>query len=105
MSRVLAIFDVDGTLVPRPGMEMRFARFLLACLGFFPHLLMEVYFGYAGKHVAHMASGSSQGGHLHDVVVIGGLVVSLIVMIIVSGVAHRALSEAVSGATEVIDSG
>ena len=30
MSRVLAIFDVDGTLVPRPGMEMRFARFLLA---------------------------------------------------------------------------
>ncbi|MGD2084351.1 MAG: haloacid dehalogenase-like hydrolase [Chromatiales bacterium] len=30
MRRALAIFDVDGTLVPPPGAEVRFARFLRA---------------------------------------------------------------------------
>jgi len=76
--------------------SVRFAGFMLACLGFLPHLVLEVYFGYAGKHVARMAGGYVQGGHLHDVVVIGGLVVALIVLIIVSRTAHKALSEAVS---------
>lgn len=75
---------------------VRFAGFLLACLGFIPHLFLEAYFGYAGRHVAHMASGTVHGGHFHDVVVIGGLVAVLIVMIILSRTAHKALSEAVS---------
>lgn len=29
MSRTIAVFDVDGTLVPKPSTEVRFARFLV----------------------------------------------------------------------------
>lgn len=34
---------------------VRFAGFLFACLALAPNLFIEVYFGYAGKHLARMA--------------------------------------------------
>ena len=34
---------------------VRFPGFLLACLALTPHLLIEVYFGFAGKHLARIS--------------------------------------------------
>ena len=72
-------------------------RFVAACVGFLPTLCLEVYFGYAGKQ---MVGVSSQPGHeaaLHDVVMVAGLVVAIIVMVLISRMARRAV-EAVAEA-------
>jgi uncharacterized membrane protein YdjX (TVP38/TMEM64 family) len=74
-----------------------FLRFVAACVGFLPTLCLEVYFGYAGKQ---MVGVSSQPGHeaaLHDVVMVAGLVVAIIVMVLISRMARRAV-EAVAEA-------
>jgi uncharacterized membrane protein YdjX (TVP38/TMEM64 family) len=75
---------------------VRFSGFLLACLALTPHLFIEVYFGHAGKHIARMAGRHTQAVYLHDMAVIGGLVVTLIVMVFVSRAARKAVMEAVS---------
>lgn len=80
--------------------SVKFAGFLLASLGFFPHLLIEVYFGYAGKHVARIAGGRLPGETLHDVAVFGGLMIAVIVMIILSRAAHKVVSAAISEVDE-----
>lgn len=71
---------------------VHFGGFLLASLASFPHLLLEVYFGFAGKHVARMAGTAT--GHLHDIVVIGGLTLTIVVIVFVSRFAHKALLQA-----------
>jgi hypothetical protein len=63
-------------------------------------LLLEVNFGFAGKHVARMEGGSVATGRLHNVVVTGGLLPTLIVLIVISRVAHKALTVAVSKAVD-----
>jgi uncharacterized membrane protein YdjX (TVP38/TMEM64 family) len=73
---------------------VRFWGFLVASLATFPHLLLEVYLGFAGKHVARMAGRGTEAGYLHDSIVIGGLIVTLIVIALVSRIAHKALSAA-----------
>jgi uncharacterized membrane protein YdjX (TVP38/TMEM64 family) len=75
---------------------VRFGGFMVACLGLTPHLLIEVYFGYAGRHVAHMAGRDAQAVYLHDVVVIGGLAVVMAVLFLISRMAHKAVMEAVA---------
>jgi uncharacterized membrane protein YdjX (TVP38/TMEM64 family) len=76
---------------------VRFAGFMLACLAIVPHLLIEVYFGYAGRHVAHLAGEGRQAVYLHDAMIIGGLAVVLVVLVLVSRIAHKAVLDAVSG--------
>jgi uncharacterized membrane protein YdjX (TVP38/TMEM64 family) len=76
---------------------VRFTGFMLACLAIVPHLLIEVYFGYAGRHVAHLAGGGRQAVYLHDAMIIGGLAVVMVVLVLVSRMAHKAVLEAVSG--------
>jgi uncharacterized membrane protein YdjX (TVP38/TMEM64 family) len=76
---------------------VRFFGFLLASLATFPHLLLEVYFGFASKHVARMSSESAEAAHLHDAVVIGGLAVTVVVIVFVSRFARKALLAAVPG--------
>jgi uncharacterized membrane protein YdjX (TVP38/TMEM64 family) len=75
---------------------VKFAGFLFACLAFTPHLLIEVYFGFAGKHVARLAGGPTEAGRLHDLVVIGGLAITVIVVVLISKFAHKALTEALA---------
>jgi uncharacterized membrane protein YdjX (TVP38/TMEM64 family) len=73
---------------------VRFFGFFLASFATFPHLLLEVYFGFAGKHLARMTGRSAAAAHLHDAVVIGGLIVSVFVIVLASRYARKALMEA-----------
>ena len=75
---------------------VRFPGFLLACLALVPHQLIEVYFGYAGRHVAKMASRVSPPLRLHDAIVVGGLVACLVAMVVVSRVARKAVADRVA---------
>jgi len=73
---------------------VRFVGFLVACLAHSPNLVIEVYFGHAGRHLAGMAGGGTNT--LHDLAIIGGVVVCMIVLILVSRTVRKALARAVS---------
>ncbi len=75
---------------------VRFSGFLIGCLALTPNLAIEVYFGHAGKHVARMASGDTRTTHLHDLAIIGGLAVCIIVIVLISRTARRAVMQAVA---------
>jgi uncharacterized membrane protein YdjX (TVP38/TMEM64 family) len=68
-----------------------FVRFIAACVGFLPTLCLEVYFGYAGKQMVGVTSQPGHAAALHDVIMIAGLVVAIIVMVIISRMARRAV--------------
>jgi uncharacterized membrane protein YdjX (TVP38/TMEM64 family) len=74
-----------------------FLRFVAACIGFLPTLCLEVYFGYAGKQMVGVTSQPGHAAALHDVVMVAGLVVAIIVMVVISRMARRAV-EAVADA-------
>jgi uncharacterized membrane protein YdjX (TVP38/TMEM64 family) len=76
--------------------SVRFSGFLIGCLAMTPNLAIEVYFGHAGTHVARMAGGDARTAHLHDLAIIGGLAVCVIVMVLISKVARRAIMKAVA---------
>jgi len=68
-----------------------FLRFIAACVGFLPTLCLEVYFGYAGKQMVGVTSQPGHAAALQDVIMIAGLVVAIIVMVLISRMAHRAV--------------
>ena len=73
-----------------------FSGFLIACLALTPNLVIGVYFGHVGKHVARLAGSDAQIVHLHDLAIIGGLVVCIAVMVLVSRMARKAVMQAVA---------
>jgi uncharacterized membrane protein YdjX (TVP38/TMEM64 family) len=75
---------------------VRFGGFLLACLALVPNLAIEVYVGYAGRHIARIAGRHAPNVYLHDLAPIGGLVVVIIVMVLVSRMARKAVMQAAS---------
>jgi len=75
---------------------VKFSGFLLASLASTPHQLIEIYFGFAGKHVARLASGDTEFGNLHDLVVIGGLVITVLVVLLGSRRAQKELMQALA---------
>lgn len=77
---------------------VRFPGFILACAGMIPTLFLEVYFGYAGRHVARLAGRSTQAVILHDVVVFSGLAACILVVVLVSRRARKAVIAAVDSA-------
>jgi len=77
-----------------------FAGFLFACLAHIPNLAVEVYFGYVGKHIARIAGQKAPAVVLHDLIVIGGLVVTVIVMVFVSRTAYKTVMETVSKSSD-----
>jgi uncharacterized membrane protein YdjX (TVP38/TMEM64 family) len=79
---------------------VRFGGFMLACLAVAPHLLLEVYFGYAGRHVAHMAARDHQELYVHDLAVLGGLAIAMVVLALVSKMAYKAVLGAVAESRE-----
>jgi uncharacterized membrane protein YdjX (TVP38/TMEM64 family) len=77
---------------------VRFPGFLLASLAFLPHQVVEVYFGYAGRHVAKIVGRHGPAVYLHDIAVIGGLIVCIIALAFITRTARRAVAEAVAEA-------
>ena len=75
---------------------VRFSGFLIAGLALAPNFLIEVYFGYVGKHAARMAGTGLQAARMHDLAVFGGLAVCVVVMVLVSRMARKAVMEAVA---------
>jgi uncharacterized membrane protein YdjX (TVP38/TMEM64 family) len=75
---------------------VRFAGYIVACLASSLNLIIEVYFGYAGQHAAMLAGGESRSERLHDLAIIGGLVVGVAMMICLSRMARKAIMQAVA---------
>jgi len=75
---------------------VRFSGFLIACLALTPNFLMEVYFGYVGKHAVRLAGSDARSAHLHDLALFGGLAVCVVVMFLVSKMARKAVMQAVA---------
>ena len=75
---------------------LRFSRFLIACLALTPNLMIEVYFGYLGKHAVMLTGSETRAAHLHDLAMIGGFVVCVAVMVLVSRIARKAVLQAVA---------
>ena len=75
---------------------VRFSGFLLACLALIPNLVIEVYFGYVGRHAARLAVSNARTDHLHDLVIFGGLAACVAVVVLVSRMAHKTVLRAVA---------
>jgi uncharacterized membrane protein YdjX (TVP38/TMEM64 family) len=75
---------------------VRFLGFMIALLALTPNLIIEVYFGHVGKHAARLAGSDARTAHMHDLVIIGGLVVCVTVMVLVSRMARKAVMQAVA---------
>jgi uncharacterized membrane protein YdjX (TVP38/TMEM64 family) len=75
---------------------VRFSGFLIACLALTPNLAIEVYFGHVGKHAARLLGSNARTAHLHDLAIIGGLSVCVVVMVLVSRMARKAVMQAVA---------
>jgi uncharacterized membrane protein YdjX (TVP38/TMEM64 family) len=73
---------------------VRFSGFLIACLALAPNLAIEVYFGHVGKHAARLAGSAAPVVNLHDLAIIGGLLVCVTVMVLVSRMARKAVTQA-----------
>lgn len=72
----------------------------IACLALIPNVVVEVYFGYAGKHAAHISGRDKSALYPHAIVVFSGLAVTIVVVIVVARMAHKAVMEAVAEAEE-----
>jgi uncharacterized membrane protein YdjX (TVP38/TMEM64 family) len=79
---------------------VRFSGFLIACFGLLPAFFLEVYFGYAARHIARMASRNELAIVLHDVLIIGGFISAAIVMFLVSRMARQAIDAAASSGSD-----
>jgi len=76
---------------------VRFAGFIAALAGFLPHLLLEVYAGYAGKHLALATTQAHKAAVVHDVLLAAGLLVTMAVIYKISRIAKKAVDSAVEG--------
>jgi len=74
--------------------SVRFTGFLIACFALIPGLFLEVYFGHAGRHLAHMAGRDDRSFLMHDGLILGGLLFYIIVMLFVARMTRKALQEA-----------
>lgn len=72
-----------------------FGGFMLASLAQIPHLFVEVYVGYAGRHIARMVGGGAVGARLGDLILFGGLAAGLLALVWVWRVSYRAMLRAV----------
>jgi uncharacterized membrane protein YdjX (TVP38/TMEM64 family) len=73
--------------------RIRFPTFLLACAGLIPGMVIEVYFGYAAKHMLKVAGNLDEHSSLHTVLMISGLVVCVLLMTYVTALVRKALAE------------
>lgn len=76
--------------------HVRLTGFIVACLAHMPAIMVEVYFGHASRNVVKIADGSAKHAFLEDMLLFGGLVASVVVLVMVSRMARRALLEAIT---------
>jgi uncharacterized membrane protein YdjX (TVP38/TMEM64 family) len=69
-----------------------YRTFLIACAGLIPGLFVEVYLGYAAAHMSKVTSGAQSHPPLHTAIAIGGLIVCILIMVMVTRAARRALA-------------
>jgi len=74
---------------------VRFPSYVLACLGLLPAFVVEVYVGYAGRDLATAAERQEAAGPWHDALVIAGLVACVLVLLLLTRAAYRAVRDAV----------
>ncbi|MCG6912163.1 MAG: hypothetical protein LJE94_18890, partial [Deltaproteobacteria bacterium] len=73
-----------------------FNGFMIALAGVLPHLCLEVYAGYAGKHLAVVTAQARSTAVLHDVLLAAGLLVTIAVIYQISRIAKQAVDNAVN---------
>ncbi len=71
-----------------------FRPFLVATVGLIPWLLVEVYFGAVASHVTKVAGNASDRSALHTVITVAGFVVCGLLLIAITRMASKAITEA-----------
>jgi uncharacterized membrane protein YdjX (TVP38/TMEM64 family) len=74
--------------------KVRFAPFMLALVGAFPGNFATVYFGNVAKHIAQKRAGTDSLSTTHEIILIAGFVVTIIVFLFITHVARHALKQA-----------
>ena len=74
--------------------EVRFVPFMLALVGAFPGNFATVYLGFVAKHIAQTRAGTDSFSTTHDIILIAGFVVTIIVFLFITHVARHALKQA-----------
>ena len=75
---------------------VKFPGFIIALFALTPNLVIEVYVGHVGKHVARLAGSNTGTSHLHELTIIAGLAACIIVMVLISKIARKAIMQAVA---------
>lgn len=76
--------------------HVRMTGFLFACLAHMPAIMVEVYFGHASTNMVKIAEGNMKHALLEDALLFGGLGACIIVLVVVSRMARKALVEAIA---------
>ncbi len=71
-----------------------FRSFLIACVALLPGLFVEVYCGYAAKHMLRVSGNPGEHSTLHTTLTLVGLVFCILLLGYVTRIAHQALAEA-----------
>ncbi len=72
----------------------RFGVFLLACLGLIPGLFVQVYCGYTAKHMIKVAGTPDGHSSVQTFLIGAGLVACLLLLVMVTRLAQKAIAEA-----------
>lgn len=68
---------------------IRFSHFLAATIAMLPSIIIEVYLGHTGKHVALASTGAGHSGWHHTALLLTGLVAAIIGIGLASKAAHK----------------
>ena len=74
--------------------EVRFLPFMFALIGAFPGNFATVYFGTLARHIAQKRAGTDNLDTTHEIILISGFVVTIIVFLFIAHVARHALKQA-----------
>ncbi len=76
--------------------DVRFRPFMLSLIGAFPGNFATVYFGTVAMHIAQKSAGVDNLSQTHELIMLVGLVVTVVVCLFIAKVARRALKQAES---------
>lgn len=68
---------------------IRFPQFLAASVAMLPSIIVEVYLGHAGKHLALISAGTGHSAWRHDLFLFAGLLAAAIGVGLASRAAYR----------------
>ena len=74
--------------------DVRFRPFMLSLVGAFPGNFATVYFGTVAMHLAQKSAGVDDLNQTHELIMVAGLGVTLVVCFFIARVARRALKQA-----------